>query len=197
MIFWSLRAKLWCLGLHTNVQVSGDLRIWKYMGNLKDNPLNIKSRTPGRSLCIAHYIICDVIPRCLLPWHLLEELSNIIRETVVVGLGKNCSSGFRHTVAVPQQTMHWNAHGSRYSLTPPQIYVKTYHNNRPLALRFWCELVSQLKPSHWHLCSLTRTPRRPWNVDDMSVSLQWIWTHLMASCMALVAPERCDSADKV
>lgn len=76
------------------------------MGNLKDNPLNIKSRKPGRSLCIAHCIICDVIPRCLLPWHLLEEFSNIIKEMAVVGLGKNCSSGFRHTVAIPQQTVH-------------------------------------------------------------------------------------------
>jgi len=76
------------------------------MGNLKDYPLNIKSRKPARPLCIAHYIICEVIPRCLLPWHLLEEFSNIIREMVVVGLGKNCSSGFRYTLAIPQLTMH-------------------------------------------------------------------------------------------
>lgn len=75
------------------------------MGNLKDNPLNIKSRKPARPLCIECYIICEVIPRCLLPWHLLEELSNIIRETVVVGLGKNFSSGFRHTLALPQLIM--------------------------------------------------------------------------------------------
>lgn len=50
------------------------------MGYLKCNPLNIKSRKPARPLCITCCIIWEAVPRCLLPWHLLEKLSNISRK---------------------------------------------------------------------------------------------------------------------